>query len=119
VKVWTHLSRETFKPGETGEITITIAPSEGFHVNANPPVELRLEGEKKVLLKGSLSQVTDKSNGYLSTRSPIRQSIYVPSTTKPGFHVLKGTVTYYYCSDAEGWCQRFRQAITLSFTVTQ
>lgn len=119
VKVWTHLSRETFKPGDTGEITITISPAEGYHVNAKPPVEFKLAGDKAILLKGPLSQVTDKGNSYLSTRSPVRQSFYVRSTIKPGFHVLKGTVTYFYCSDAEGWCQRFQQPITISFSVEQ
>jgi hypothetical protein len=119
VRVWVHLSRESFKPGDTGEISITISPAEGYHVNANPPVELRLDSTKAILFKGVLSQTTDRNNGYLSTRSPIRQSFYLPSTIKPGFHVLKGVVTYFYCSDSEGWCQRFRQPITLSFNVTQ
>jgi len=119
VGVWTHVSRATFKPGDTGEITITIAPAEGYHVNANPPVEFGLDAPKTIMLKGVLSQVTDKNNGYLSTRSPLRQTFYVPSTVKPGAHTLKGMVTYFYCSDVEGWCQRFRQPIALSFTVAQ
>ena len=119
VKVWAHLSRQMFKPGETGEITITLSAAEGYHINANPAVEVKLDDPRLVILKGVPTQAIDKSTGYLSSRSPVRQIFYVPSTTSAGFHVLKGTVTYFYCSDSEGWCRRYRQPISLSFTLSK
>ena len=119
VKVYASLSKQTFKSGETGELRLTFSPEEGYHINANPPVEFTIDSGKVVLLKGELTQTVDRSNGYLSTRSPVRQTLYVPSTVAPGVHVMKATVTYYYCSDLEGWCVRFRQPVLLSFTLVR
>ncbi len=119
VKVYASLSKQTFRNGETGELRLTIAPEEGYHVNANPPVELVIDSGKVVQLKGELSQAVDRSNGTLSTRSPLRQTFYVPSTVTPGAHIIKATVTYYYCSDIEGWCVKFRQPVSFSFTVSR
>ncbi len=119
VKVWAHLSRQTYKPGETGEITITLSPAEGYHINANPAVEIALDKSAAVILKGEPSQVIDRANGYLSSRSPVRQTFYVPSSTAAGSHLVKGTVTYFYCSDSEGWCRRYRQPVSFTFTLAQ
>jgi hypothetical protein len=119
VKVYASLSKQAFKGGETGELRITFSPEEGYHINANPPVEFAIDSGKAVLLKGELTQPVDRSNGYLSTRSPVRQTVYVPGTVAPGIHVMKATVTYYYCSDREGWCVRYRQPVSLSFTLVR
>ncbi len=119
VKVQVHLSRQTFKAGDTGELTIMLEPAEGFHINANPPVELRLDDPKTIMLKGALTQAVDRKNGYLSTRTPVRQTFYVPKETPAGSHTITGTVTYFYCSDTEGWCQRYKQPVSVSFTLAK
>ncbi len=119
VKVSASFSKEAFRKGEKGEILIAFAAERGYHINVDPPVELAIDSGKVIQLKGKLALPVDKSNGYLSTRSPVRQTISVPKTVTPGEHLMKATVTYYYCSDAEGWCVKYRQPVTLSFTVVR
>lgn len=119
VAVEIRLSRKEFKPGDKGELAVKLIPAAGFHVNANPAVEVRLSDTGDLILRGEPSQTIEKKSGYLSSRTPVRQPIAIPVTASRGRHTLKGTVTYFYCSDAEGWCQRYRQPVTISFSVTK
>ena len=117
VKLEVKLSRETAKPGGSGEIRITFAPVEGIHVNADPPVEFRFDSTSEVVLQGTPRLVVDKRTGYLSTAAQVKQGFLVPRTVKPGTQQLKGVITYYYCSDTEGWCTKFTQPVELSLTI--
>ena len=35
----------------------------------------------------------------------------------PGSSGISGTLTYYYCSDSEGWCRREKKQFTVAVTV--
>lgn len=119
VNVWTHLSRQSFRAGETGELTITFAPREGYHINAAPPVSVVMQESGPLILKGPPALSVDKKTGFLSTKAPVRQAFSVSGTTPPGSHIVKGTITYSYTSDAKGWTRRVHQPVSLSFMLTE
>jgi hypothetical protein len=51
---------------------------------------------------------------YLDPSKAIVQRFTVDTPPRSGPVTLKGILTYYYCSDAEGWCSRFRQPFTVT-----
>jgi len=56
---------------------------------------------------------TDKETGFLSTADPVEQRLAVSPTAATGTDTLEGTIVYYFCSDAEGWCRKQTQSISL------
>ncbi|MBI1808057.1 MAG: hypothetical protein HYR76_13540, partial [Ignavibacteria bacterium] len=54
---------------------------------------------------------------YLDASKPIKQSFTLAKSTKAGSLSFKGTLTYFFCSDADGWCSRFKQPIDVTVTV--
>ena len=113
-----HLSSATLKPGAAGEIVLIFAPDEGIHINTDPPMEFEFEKSSFVHFKGITSLPKAATTGYLDTKKPVTYSFTLDKKIQKGKHTLKGSVHYFFCSDAEGWCNRFVQPIELTFTVT-
>lgn len=102
-----------------GSILITFNPADGIHVNADPPVEVAIEPNDVVTLDGDPDVTTDKETGFLSTSSPVIQRFLVSGSAAPGHYSLKGTIVYYFCSDTQGWCTKFKQPVTLTLVVAK
>lgn len=102
----------------TGEIAFFFTPEFDIHVNTTPAFEL-------VLDKNSAFEAVDtpryqKNNkDYLDTTKPIEFSFKVKKEIKPGKQLLKGSLRYFYCSDKEGWCNRYVQPIEVSIEITK
>jgi hypothetical protein len=88
-----------------------------FHITGDPPLTVKLEKNQFISLQGKPDISTDKESGFLSTSSPVEQAFHVSKKARPGEHILKGTIVYYFCSDTEGWCTRFAQPITLKLNI--
>ena len=119
VTVAVSVSHRTLRPGEQGEILVTLAPIHGIHVNMRPPVKIGLDEEKILSLNGAIKQSVDSSTGYLAPGMPVKQAFRIHSNVHPGEYGIQGTCTYFFCSDAEGWCTRYRQPIELTLTITK
>ena len=119
VAVDVRLEQPTGKAGGHGRIIISVKPKKGIHVNAVPPMDLRLEKGGIGTIAGKLeySTVTRDTALYLDPSKSIKQSFSIAGTLKPGAVSLKGTFIFFYCSDAEGWCSRFKQPIDLKLTI--
>lgn len=117
VKLEVTLADTCVRPGKLGTILVTFAPIEGIHINANPAVEMTLGHNDVFALYGESEMTVNKENGFLSTRTPVKQQFLVSSEAKPGEYTLKGTLVYYFCSDDEGWCRKFTQSIALTLHV--
>ena len=118
VQVEVTVSARTMKAGESGELRIAFTPAAGIHVNTTPAVEFRIDSSSAFVMKGKPTQERDAITGFLSTTAPVRQLFGIAEGTGSGLHALRGTVVYYYCSDSEGWCMRFRQRVELPITIT-
>ena len=113
-----HLASTTLKPGASGEIVLMFSPEEGIHINTDPAMEFEFDKSSPIHFTGITSLPKAAKTGYLDPSKPVRCAFTVNKSLKKGKHTLKGTVQYYFCSDTEGWCNRFSQPIELTFTVT-
>jgi hypothetical protein len=114
-----HLTSTTLKPGEAGEIVLKFSPDEGIHINTDPAMEFDFDKSSLVHFTGITSLPKAAKTGYLDASKPVRCSFTLDKSIRKGKHTLKGTVHYYFCSETEGWCNRFAQPIDLKFTVTR
>ncbi len=100
----------------TGTLAFTFDPADGIHVNTNPPFELRLDKQSPFTVVGTpVFEKTDKE--YLDIATPLTFSLAPKQGTAAGTYSVKGKLNYFFCSDAEGWCNRFVQPIDLTVTV--
>lgn len=112
------LSAPSFRSGDTGEIRVALTPASGIHLNGSPMPEVRLA-------RGSVAAVTGKTGaavnakGYLEPGSTVVQRFTIRKDASRGTHLMRATLTYYYCSDTEGWCMRFHQELELSLKITR
>jgi hypothetical protein len=119
VSVDIRLEQTTGKAGGHGRIVISLKPKKGIHVNAAPAIDLRLDkgGAGELLGKLEYSTVKHDTGQYIDPSKPIKQSFTIAGSLKPGAVSVKGTFTFFYCSDAEGWCSRLKQPIDLKLTI--
>ena len=110
------LSAPSFRRGDTAAIRVVLTPARGIHLNGSPLPSLRLDPGSVVLARGG-AEAAVGAQGYLE--SDVVQHVTIRKDAPRGKNVLRGTVTYYYCSDTEGWCMRYKQALELSLTITR
>ena len=114
-----RLASVTLQPGTTGEIALTLTPNEGIHINTDPAPEFEFEKNSFVHPVGITSLPKNEKTGYLDATQPVKYSFALGKNVPNRKYVLKGTVRYFFCSDAEGWCNRFVQPFELRYTVTR
>ena len=100
------------------ELAFFLTPVEGIHINTTPVFEIVLEKNSQFEVKGKARFVKDE-NDYLDIDKPVEFLIKTKSGTKTGKQTVKGKLNYFYCSDAEGWCNRFSQPFEMSIDVTK
>jgi hypothetical protein len=115
VKFTCKLPSPSLKPGASGNLLVSLKPAKGIHINLKPALSVRFDSLSEVRPNGDVE--IPKKGEYLDAAGNIRIPIIVPASLKPGSASLRAELTYYYCSDAEGWCSRFKQPIELSLTV--
>ena len=112
-----RLSKATLKPGASAEVLLFLTPKDGIHINTDPSMEFEWNKDRYVHFDSTTSMPKDEKTGYLDASKPVRYSFTLSATIPSGKHIVKGTVRYFFCSDSEGWCNRFVQPVELSFTV--
>ncbi len=119
VKVDVAVQQKQLQAGATGQLLISVKPQKGIHVNIQPPLSITLDDDSATTLSGTMvfSTVKKDTLELLDPSKPIKQSFTLAKRIKPGTMVLKGSFVYFYCSDAEGWCSRFKQPFTIEVTV--
>ena len=111
------LKSKAMKPGSKGQVLITLKPEKGIHININPPIDVKFDSNGIVDSRGKLEVPRSKKTDYLDDTAPIRQFFTLKKKIKQGTMTIKGVLTYYFCSDAEGWCTKFKQPFDLAVTV--
>ncbi|HUL42723.1 MAG TPA: hypothetical protein VLY03_00030 [Bacteroidota bacterium] len=111
--------QKNLQPGSSGELLITLKPQEGIHINLQPAIDVKLDSSVAVTAVGKTEIPRQATANYLDTSIPVKQSFAVPKSAQPGNIVVRGTITYFYCSDAEGWCSRFKQPFLVNLTVVR
>jgi len=114
-----RLASTTMTRGETGDVILYLTPNDGIHINTDPAMEFEFEKQSSVHFLGITSLQTNAKTGYLNAEQPIKYSFALDKKISKGKHSIRGIVRYFFCSDTEGWCNRFVQPIDLRFTVTR
>ncbi len=117
VSVEVVVKQKNLKPGSSADMLISMKPVSGIHVNLKPAIELKLDSASVVSVAGNPG--IPKGKEYLDTSTPITQRISIPNNLKPGEISVKGMLTYYYCSDKEGWCSKFNQPFNITLNVSR
>ncbi|HLB00440.1 MAG TPA: hypothetical protein VJO14_03555 [Bacteroidota bacterium] len=104
---------DTLRAGGSSEILLRFTPDKGFHVNAVPPVGFSLDPVSAATPGDSVIVPRDSSTGYMDLRRPVRLPFIMAKSLPAGPRQLRGTVTFYYCSDEEGWCRRVKRPFSL------
>jgi hypothetical protein len=116
VKVALALADSSLSPGGHGDILITLTPADGIYINAEPTPEFSIDSGGVAITVGKVQMKTDR-DAKVAPGKPMVQEFAIAPKTLPGVHSVMGTFTYYYCSDSEGWCMRYRQAVALTVIV--
>ncbi len=117
VKSTISVKEKSIKAGTRGTLLISLVPKKGIHINLTPPIVITLDSASTIEAIGKLG--ISKIDSFLNPLKPIEQSIQLSKKIKPGSIDIKGIITYYYCSDAEGWCSRFKQPFSVTVKVTK
>ena len=117
VKVDVSLADSVLRPGDRGRVLVSFTPADGIHINVDPPVSVKIQKNSLISLRGNPDMTTDKETGFLSSGTPVEQLFSVSHKAAPGEHTITGTITYYFCSDTEGWCRKQSQAVTLTLNI--
>jgi hypothetical protein len=106
-------------PGGAGTLIFTLHPKAGIHINLEPGLTITTDSSSGVTLYGKPKIPLEGQTNYLDAAKPIRQSFRMPAHASSDTLTVSGTLTYYYCSDAEGWCSRFKQPFSLQIRIRQ
>jgi hypothetical protein len=120
VKTEFSLSKKTLKKGEKGFLQVTFTTlKKGIHVNAMAPFETIVDTLAPVEMTDSVEIVLVKDTTFVNTKKPYRQEFLVKATASAGEHIIKGKFIYMFCSEDEGWCNRFVQPFEVSLKIVQ
>jgi hypothetical protein len=115
VTVTVTLKDTLVAPGATADLAFLLQPVDGIHINLQPALDFKLDTASRAALAGGL--ILPKGSPYLNTSAPVVQRFQIPKDAKPGPITLKGTLVYFFCSDKEGWCSKFKQPVEIALTV--
>jgi hypothetical protein len=104
-------------PGGRGTVEVRFVPADDIHINADPPVSVRLDASPLHIPGGRLEVQTGGDGGSVDTGAPVRHEVLIAPNAVEGPATLTGEVIYYYCSDSEGWCRRAARAFSLPVLV--
>jgi hypothetical protein len=104
--------------GSSSTISFQLEPLIGIHINTNPMFEFVLDKNSNFEIAGK-PQFDKNAKGYLDTVHPILFSVTTKKGTAPGKIILKGSLRYFFCSEKDGWCNRYAQPIEVSIEVTK
>ena len=117
VQVSFSLRERQLRAGSNGLLLINLQPKKGIHVNLEPPPSVTFDTTDVLSAAGKLDVPKSEKTKFLDGSRAMKQPFTLSRKLKPGPVTLTGSLTYFYCSDAEGWCSRFKQPVELTINV--
>jgi hypothetical protein len=99
-------------------VSFMFTPLEGIHVNTLPNIEFKLEKDSPFELIGKPTFVKTEKD-YLDVTQPVIVTVKAKKNSVKGRAVIKGKLNYFFCSDKDGWCNRFSQPIEIGIEITK
>ena len=103
------VNKQKMKSNGDGLILAKFIPAPGIHFNAEILPEFYVDSLAPVFFSGDaeIPKIKKKGKELLDERKPVTQKFAVKKNAKKGTYTIKATCTYFYCSEKEGWCNRF------------
>jgi len=117
VRCEVSMRQKSLKAGAMGQILVSLQPKKGIHINLDQPIQIKMDSAEVIASVGK-PEIPMVDTLYDASK-PIRLPVTISKNAKPGKFTLRGTVIYFYCSETEGWCSRFKQPIDVQCTVTR
>lgn len=115
----THFDvQATFVPSSKARaeaaVAVLFTPKDpDVHVNQDPAPRLKLDAAQSVLREKAAPQARVEqppaepgTTRYLDLSVPVRFPVAFGAAAAKGTHIVKGSVSYFYCSKREGWCRK-------------
>jgi hypothetical protein len=129
VKITAKAVKDTVRAGNEARLLFEMQPNAGLHLNVVPAITLELIDAKNFTLLAkkfapdSTSKTLTTKDGYKIFDphhvQPVSFAVKVEKGVKPGRYPLKAKLTYYYCSDAEGWCRFTNEEFVINLVVVK
>jgi hypothetical protein len=99
------------KPRAAATVAVTFIPADpDVKINQEPAPRLKLDPEQGVLVdRQPPSPRRGESGGepkYLDASLPVAFPVALNPKAPKGEQIVKGNVTYFFCSKREGWCRK-------------
>lgn len=117
VKTFISLDTKEIKAGGNGNINISFKPENGIYINIEPEVEVTLDNKFAVI--DTIITLSGKNKDYLDLKKPVKANFKISNNLKEGTYQLKGSLIYFYCSEKEGWCSRYKQPFNLNLKIVK
>jgi hypothetical protein len=109
--------RKKLSPADVDTLLFTLHPKSGIHINLEPGLTISIDSSSGVSISGKPEIPVNAKTNFLQEDKPIRQAYRLPAHLSSDSIIVSGVMTYYYCSDAEGWCSRFKQPFSVKIRV--
>lgn len=113
------LEKQSVRAGATAYLLISFKPQKGIHINSKPPLQVFFDSTSFVAHVDSLILPQSKKPDLLETSTAVKVPVRLSNHIQEGNITLRGTLTYFYCSDAEGWCSKFKQPFEVTLHITK
>ncbi len=129
VKITAKAVKDSVRAGREIKLVFHMQPQEGFHVNVEPAIKLALLDAKSFTLAAE-KFTPDAKTKTLTTEDgfkifdpkhsqPVTFAVKVAKNVKPGKYPLKAKLTYYFCSDKDGYCSFKNQEFVFNVVVVK
>lgn len=129
VKITAKAEKDTVRAGRATQFVFHMQPAEGFHVNVEPQIKLALLDAKAFTLvaekftPGAEAKTLTTEDGYKifdpQHTQPIAFAVKVAKSLKPGKYPVKTKLTYFFCSDKDGFCSFKNQEFVFNLVVVK
>ncbi len=115
-------SFEREQSGGEAHVVVRFMPLQGaVQVNADPAPRLQLPADQDVLEESQRPvppppRAAFPNARYIDTHKGVSFPVRLGRQARPGPHVVRARVTFFYCSTAEGWCRRATDEVDIGLT---
>ena len=117
VNVEIKFNKKQLKAGDTAQLTVKFIPKRGIYINANPPIDLKIDSSDTIIVKSKPEIPSSGKSDYFDVTKSIKQSFTLSKKLKTGTVSLRGTLTYFYCSNTDGWCRKYKHPIDMKIKI--
>ncbi|UCF67620.1 MAG: hypothetical protein JSV80_17975 [Acidobacteriota bacterium] len=111
------------RPGESVEVDVAVRPPEGIVLNRFPGLTLELEKidglttDQPSAFAGSREPIEDASQAYFKKPEPLTFR-FVPERSGRSERKARGTLKFFYCVKASGFCAPGKQQVSVPVKVS-